>query len=534
MAKVGGLALPKVSRRQGNLLENLMVVSFAVLATVGIFRHEIWRDEAQAWLLARDSASMLDLFRNSRYEGHPLLWHYCLYGLSRLTHSVRAMQGLNLLIAIASSLLLVKRSPFALPQRGLLVFGYFFIYEYTLLSRSYGMGVFLVFLFCTLYCRRQPGYWGLTAVLILLANTSIFGLLLSFSLAIALFYRLFFLPMRCQLNGEMKSPLRKDNPQSNWLYYSGALLLGWGFSVCQIARAVFGVPETYEVEPQVASSWIENTNKLFQITLKSYLPMPNFRFHFWNGHLLEDLSLLPGPGPVFLCLSGVLSLLVLLLAIALLRKTPVFLMVYGFGMLSMGGLFVLVYRGSARHYGHLFVLLLACLWLSRGWLAHDLTGDVHKGKRQVYDRLFTGVLCLQVFSGVYAYTADIRLPFSTSYAAAAQIERARLDDRPLIGINQRPVSSLSAYLNRPIYYPEAERFGSFWEISYPEVVEQAEIVRSLETFAAQYPAFVAILTQPLDESKMSSDLIVRDLEDIRPGIVETESFSLYAIERRRE
>jgi hypothetical protein len=43
----------------------------------------MWLDELQAWLIARDSSSVIDLFKNLKYEGHPGLWHICLYLISR-------------------------------------------------------------------------------------------------------------------------------------------------------------------------------------------------------------------------------------------------------------------------------------------------------------------------------------------------------------------------------------------------------------------------------------------------------------------
>ena len=49
--------------------------------------HEMWRDEIQAWLLARDSASVFELFAHLKYEGHPGIWHLCLMPLTRITHS---------------------------------------------------------------------------------------------------------------------------------------------------------------------------------------------------------------------------------------------------------------------------------------------------------------------------------------------------------------------------------------------------------------------------------------------------------------
>ena len=48
-----------------------------------ILCHENWRDEAQAWLLARD-LSIPELFEQMSYEGHPCLWHLLLMPLVRL------------------------------------------------------------------------------------------------------------------------------------------------------------------------------------------------------------------------------------------------------------------------------------------------------------------------------------------------------------------------------------------------------------------------------------------------------------------
>src|SRR4051812_4217393 len=60
-------------RRRGAAL--LVLALYVALLAWGLARHEIWRDEAQAWLLARSSASPLALLRAMRYEGHPALWH---------------------------------------------------------------------------------------------------------------------------------------------------------------------------------------------------------------------------------------------------------------------------------------------------------------------------------------------------------------------------------------------------------------------------------------------------------------------------
>jgi len=38
---------------------------------IGVYNHEPWRDEFQAYLIARSSHSLGELFQNIKYEGHP-------------------------------------------------------------------------------------------------------------------------------------------------------------------------------------------------------------------------------------------------------------------------------------------------------------------------------------------------------------------------------------------------------------------------------------------------------------------------------
>jgi hypothetical protein len=537
-----------------NLTENLLLLSFALLGIVGMFRHELWRDETQAWLLARDSASVLDLFRNTHYEGHPLLWHYCLYALSRLSHSLLMMQGFNLLIAIGSAALLVKKSPFSLVQKGLMIFGYFSLYEYTLISRSYGLGIFLALLFCALYCRRRPAYWVLVLVLGLLANTSLLGLIMSASLAIALFHRLLFSPIQ-RLNS-LSNLLSKLKQHLGLLF---ALLFAWLLSVYQIGRALFnpmgldGIstspPATNAATDMAVSAalfdQLDNFNKLLQIILKSYLPIPAFTFHFWNEHLLENQVLRPGIGLLILLLSAGLVAIALWISFKLLRKTPLYAGMYAFNSFSMIAVFVLLHRGTMRYFGHLFVFWLVCLWLSQGSLRqssqyssanqpaeeYSLTS---RASSALYGSLFTGILCLQAFSGFYAYGSDLLFPFSASRQAAQIIQQQQLENLPILGLNQRPVSPVSGYLDRPIYYPEAQKFGSFWDISYPKIAGFLPVVEAVKIFGEDHSSFVAILTEPLELKGLetSSDLIATPLAYVGPSIVEDEAFYLYRVEER--
>lgn len=503
-------------------VENLWIACFGLLAGIGLWRHELWRDETQSWLLARDSASLLELWHNTYYEGHPLLWHGCLYGLSRLGHSLAWMQGFNWLLGLGTVTLLVKKSPFSIWQKGLMALGYFFLYEYTVIARSYGLGVFLVFLFCALYCQSKPRPWAMTLTLGLLANTSVLGVILSGAFAIALYAR----------------------PRPPRLYTHGAaLLIAWSLALVQIGRSLFnpsglagfsaGADKAAGVPDRLPQS-LENLNKLLQIVLKSYLPLPVFREDFWNKHWLNE-QVLRSPWSLWaLLVSLLLTFALIWLAISLLRKSPLFLAVYVLGSLGLVSFFSLIHLGTTRHHGHLFVLFIACLWLARGG-ARDLPAP-RSAPRQAYGLLLTGLLAVHSLAGLWAWSVDLRYPFSASAQTARLIKTQHLSALPIIGINQRPVSPLSGYLDRPLYYPEARSVGSFWDISYPEFHTSEEIIQALEGFSRQHGEFVVVLSEPVASASLmqATDLKVTYQAYIGPTIVEDEDYTLYKIERVRE
>ena len=120
---------------------------FLIVGGYGAAHHEMWRDEIQAWLLARDSTSVFDLLANMKYEGHPPLWHLCLMPLTRITHSPIIMQVFHLLIAATTVFLFTRYAPFHWIHKFLFAFGYFALYEYAIIARNYALGLLLITIF---------------------------------------------------------------------------------------------------------------------------------------------------------------------------------------------------------------------------------------------------------------------------------------------------------------------------------------------------------------------------------------------------
>jgi hypothetical protein len=72
---------------------------FLVLGIVLVFHHEMWRDEVNVWLIAKDIQSPFGILQHLRYDGHPGLWHLCVFAIRHIIPYPIAMQILHLLIA---------------------------------------------------------------------------------------------------------------------------------------------------------------------------------------------------------------------------------------------------------------------------------------------------------------------------------------------------------------------------------------------------------------------------------------------------
>ena len=122
------------------VLPDLLFVLLAVYNAIRLFRHAMWRDELQAFMVAAASNTPLDLFAKLKYEGHPGLWHLLLWVVTRFTTDPVAMQVLHLVIALGVWVLVWRLSPFRPVGKLLLLLSYYLFWEYFVVSRGYALG----------------------------------------------------------------------------------------------------------------------------------------------------------------------------------------------------------------------------------------------------------------------------------------------------------------------------------------------------------------------------------------------------------
>jgi hypothetical protein len=487
---------------------------FIVVVGATIAHHEMWRDEWQAWMLARDSSSVGQILASALDEGQPPLWHLLLFLLSRMTRDPVAMQLLHLAIATGTAVLVIRFAPLSRLHRLLLAFSYFLAYEYAVIARPYAVGVLALFAFCAFFPARRQRPVPVYLALLVLAMSNAYGFILAACAGGMLL---------------VERALRPDE-DGRTRYLTIQRLIG--AAVLVVCAAVLVVTRLGDAHHALARglpfSLRDLADTLSTIT-RAYLPLPDFAVpHPWGTHFIGAES----RGE--LVLSALLSLLLGAGALLLFSRTPLVLVLYIAGTASLLAFRHLVFPGWMRHDGYLFVLFAACLWLAAlplpewrqpRWLDR-ITAP--QGWRTL---LVTAVLAAQAGAAAFMLVADLRRPFSAAPQVAAFIRDKDLEELPIGALPAPRGSSISGLLDRPIHYLSLGAAGTF--IRWREYDAKRDLTPSMNLVRpfvdSHESAVLLILNRPLVE--WDDDLRVEELARFPAGMEGTERYFLYRASR---
>ena len=145
--------------RRGKSFERFDAVILAIYISIlawAIPHHQASGDEAQAWLIARDSSLRELLLRRLHYEGAPPLWHLILWVAARLHMPYAVIDWLGGAFAVSGVFVLLRYAPFPCLFRWLLPFTFFLQYQYAVIARPYTLAPLLLFALCILFTSEQP------------------------------------------------------------------------------------------------------------------------------------------------------------------------------------------------------------------------------------------------------------------------------------------------------------------------------------------------------------------------------------------
>ncbi len=467
----------------------ILTALFLAGAGIGAVHHEFWRDEAQAWLIARDVPTLTALLEQAHYEGAPPLWSLMLRPLALLTPGwPGAMQVLTWALAGVTVFIFVRFAPFSRIHKILILANYYLLFQYGIVCRNYLPGLLCLSVACVLYPAARQRPWGFTLVLIGAGLASVHSLIVAMALGASFWLRWGWSAWR-----KRRQPGKVDELKKQWPALAGL--------VSGVGVAAYAMLPRADTLYAAASGWNLDWNpyrlaKVAWAMVNAYFPTPRPPGFFWIPPWdVPFVSFDPvwGFAPV--------ALGMVILTVFLLRRHAGSLLFYLLGTLGVAAFLYLKYLGFSRHTGFLFFTFLFALWIKRNDEA--AAGLSRSWSDYVAGTALTVMLVVQAITGVWAVREDYERPFSAGKDTAQYIRDHQLQDDFIAVGPDWAGAPLAAYLDRSFYYPHARRHGSFtrWDTQRQDNTSDEEFLE-LATAEAKGADMVIALDHPLPADLM--------------------------------
>ncbi len=404
-------SVPQMRLFEVAVLTTLLVTLYAIL----IPQHEPWFDEAQAWLLVRDS-SLFDLLVNRlRYEGHPCLWYLVLRIPVGLGLPYAAMNWVAAGLSVVGAIVFWSYSPIPRLFRYLFPFSFFLFYQYGVIARSYSLLPLFCFLFCALFPDRFKKPVPFTLILAAIGQISVHSAL------VALGWWLLYLR-------ESKFPFRTFYKEGKDPRVRAAAIF--------VVSGIFLVFQLFPPADILKPDFFDKDAGLF------------FRmvYTMWNGPLVELWPLSAAIFAVSLFWFWVRGVLhwYLVPAVAL-------------------SLFFGVLYGKAWHEGVVFCLWLSVLWLSFLPSTKVVSAEMEANARVMIRAAVACLLGVHVNWTVSSFRFDYEHPYSGAKALAEYLKDQKLDKSTIVA-TQFFAPAILPYFNDNIFmnFNKGKRPSFFW------------------------------------------------------------------------
>ncbi|PKZ39817.1 hypothetical protein [Gardnerella pickettii] len=349
------------------------VLYIAIIAIVMCF-HEPWFDEAQSWLIARDSPIASIFSVRPHYEGHPPFWNLLLAIAAKNGIPYEfGIKGIQLICASLLGAWLIFKSPFKRTSSlvtFLIPFTYFACFQYGVTSRPYAL-LCLSLLVAAHYWNsadsKTSSACKLAISLMFMCLLSVYGIAFAAGFTIAWIWRVFSKNINKNLN-EGLSKTRNKTLDFNAIFHAIkatiipsiasnlARLISWGLI------AIFGVANLALAWPAknafATRATIDGNSTIAKCFAFIFVMPSESMFTSFYG----DISMRRMPFdflPIAIC--TVFSLAIWAFAIKItMRRKLLAVLVIPYLVLTI----VAVRYFTLHHAGLIFVFLLSVLWIS--------------------------------------------------------------------------------------------------------------------------------------------------------------------------
>jgi len=489
-----------------------VLLAYSIVEITGIIFHPMWRDEIHFWSISGESSSLSDLLQRKAWDGHPDLWYLLAFTIRRLSDDPVSLQLLHSAIAIFTVFLILKYAPFKRIHRVLLVFGYFYLFEYATIIRNYAIGILLITLILILYRRRFRSFFLLALVLFFLAQTNIFGLIFCIVFLLTWTFEFFY-------SRSIRTALLKRKT---------VLVAGFLLIITGMAYAVHSVippsvtPAVGVMDFSLSQLTLRELIRSFGTLWRAWIPIPVLNLQFWNTNLI-------GNEPV----QAILALILIFAAGVLFIKRPVVLFLYVTGLVGIIAFIFIIFFGYLRHHGHLYILLIACIWLKAYSPERDIVirpGLLEKfygWQKRNAGHLFSILLIIHVLVGIYAYSVQLMVPFSAGKETARYIRQQKLDRFLIAGDKDISLETVSSYLDKKVFFFSRNQFSIYmdYDPSQRRILTESGVLNLADSLLkSSGDTMVLVMNYSL---KTNQGLNVRKVHSFEKIIVPDDGYYLY-------
>lgn len=164
--------MEKLKEKKELIILTVLFAGYLVFNGIMLAGHELWRDEANVWLFARD-ASPFQLLQEIKYQGHPCLWYFLVMPFAKMGLPFKTISVLSFLIMAVAAGVFVYKAPFHPITKLVCLFSPMFSYYYSVVARNYCLIALILILLAYLYPKRNEKgmLYGLLLGLLVQADT---------------------------------------------------------------------------------------------------------------------------------------------------------------------------------------------------------------------------------------------------------------------------------------------------------------------------------------------------------------------------
>ena len=397
---------------------NFIIFAVYVLLQVFLaFHHEAWRDESQAWILAKN-ASFSEIVGLCASEGPPCLWFFVLKICSLCGLSFYYFSAISIIAMAVSAALFLWKNPFSILTKICVLLSPIFFYYNPVICRIYAIDVLLVVLICIVWPKRREKtiVYSILVALLFQTHVLVAGLAMGCLLEMLLHVR--------------ESLKKKIN------------IVGYIISFASLICMILELKQTGETETYLH---VNLHSILSRLRIKTILD------RIYSVTKKMDSGLFP---------IGILFLLVCLIMVIVFIVTAKKCKQNHKDLRDIGVVFfsaVACYWGIiifVRESAHIHMTII--LWLLLLFFVWTLLITI---KPKYLEMLFV-ICCLLAIpqSAIKDPLVDVKGPFSGSLEIAQMVEESVPDESMIVMHNDKLCTSIAAYLY------ESDKQLTIWDI----------------------------------------------------------------------